>query len=42
MMPPKFDLLLDQFIEEDVRFWVESKHREPEQLELDDFKEWDA
>lgn len=29
-----FDLLLDQFIEEDIRHWIESKQREPIQEEL--------
>lgn len=37
-MLPKLDLLLDQFIEADIRAWIESKHKdkEAEQLELID------
>ena len=28
------DLLIDQFIEEDIRFWIETKQREAEQIDL--------
>ena len=35
MIPTKsLDLLVDQFIEEDIRFYIESKQREEEQLDL--------
>lgn len=34
MTPPKLELLIDQFIEEDVRAWVERKQREAEQIEF--------
>lgn len=28
------ELLLDQFIEQDIRVWVEEKQREPKQIDL--------
>ena len=36
-MPPtkSLNLLIDQFIETDIRAWIEEKEREPEQEEID-------
>jgi len=30
------NLLIDEFIEQDIRFWIEQKQREPEQMEIFD------
>jgi len=37
MIPNKpMDLLIDQFIEADIRNWVDAKQREAEQLEFEE------
>ena len=43
MSPIKpMSLLIDEVISNEIEFWKESKEREAEQLDLEDFKAWDA
>lgn len=40
MIPPKtLNRQIDESIEWDIDFWVETKHREPEQMDLIDENE---
>ena len=34
-MPPKFELLVDRVIEDQIDAWIEAKHKEEETLQLE-------